>query len=599
MVEIGGRPILWHIMKHYAHYGFKEFVVALGYKGEVIKRYFLDYHSLSGSMTRRPRERAASTAHDRDCEDWTVHLVDTGLDTITGGRVQAAASRWLERRARSCSPTATASATSTSTSCSRSTARTAARHGHRRAPAGALRRPRSSTATWSRSSPRSRRSARAGSTAASWCFEPAVFDYLDGDDSSLEARRARAAGRGRPARGLPPRRLLAVHGHAARQAASSRACGSSGSAPWKVWAMSVELLARSPDARHRRHRPGRRLAGAAPARRRAPTSSAWSATGCRRASSSARGSIERVNVVRGDVRDQALLERVLGEYEIDTVFHLAAQTIVGIANRNPVSTFETNIAGTWALLEACRRSPTVKQIVVASSDKAYGDHESCRTTRTTPLAGPPSLRRQQVVRGPDRADATPTTYGLPVVDHPLRQLLRRRRPQLEPHRARARSARSPRRAAGHPLRRPVRPRLLLRRGRRRRLHAPRRAAGRATATLRGEAFNFSNEIQVTVLDLVGRILALMDSTLEPDVRNEATQRDPPPVPQRRARRATMLGWRPSFTLDEGLRAHDRLVPRLPRRAGRMTPRSPPAAPAAARGSQPSSSLGARRSRTRC
>ena len=67
--------------------------------------------------------------------------------------------------------------------------------------------------------------------------------------------------------------------------------------------------------------------------------------------------IDRVNVVRGDVRDQALLERILGEYEIDTVFHLAAQTIVGIANRNPVSTFETNIQGTWALLEACRRSP--------------------------------------------------------------------------------------------------------------------------------------------------------------------------------------------------------------------------------------------------
>src|SRR5688500_12749570 len=88
--------------------------------------------------------------------------------------------------------------------------------------------------------------------------------------------------------------------------------------------------------------------------------------------------IERVKVVRGDVRDQAVLERVLGEYEIDTVIHLAAQTIVTIANRNPVSTFETNVAGTWALLEACRRSPLVKQIVLASSDKAYGD---CDTDR--------------------------------------------------------------------------------------------------------------------------------------------------------------------------------------------------------------------------
>src|SRR3982751_5526153 len=84
--------------------------------------------------------------------------------------------------------------------------------------------------------------------------------------------------------------------------------------------------------------------------------------------------LERVKVARGDVRDQAVLERILGEYEIATVIHLAAQTIVTIANRNPVSTFEANVGGTWALLEACRRSPRVAQIVLASSDKAYGDH---------------------------------------------------------------------------------------------------------------------------------------------------------------------------------------------------------------------------------
>src|ERR671935_633507 len=85
------------------------------------------------------------------------------------------------------------------------------------------------------------------------------------------------------------------------------------------------------------------------------------------------GSLDSVKVVRGDVADQATVERALGEYEADTVFHLAAQTIVQIANRNPVSTFETNVRGTWSLLEACRRSPRVRQVVVASSDKAYGD----------------------------------------------------------------------------------------------------------------------------------------------------------------------------------------------------------------------------------
>jgi CDP-glucose 4,6-dehydratase len=93
---------------------------------------------------------------------------------------------------------------------------------------------------------------------------------------------------------------------------------------------------------------------------------------------------DRVRVVRGDVRDQELLERALGEYEIASVFHLAAQTIVGVANRNPVSTLDTNIRGTWALLEACRRSPTVQQIVLASSDKAYGDQEILPYTETAP-----------------------------------------------------------------------------------------------------------------------------------------------------------------------------------------------------------------------
>ena len=99
------------------------------------------------------------------------------------------------------------------------------------------------------------------------------------------------------------------------------------------------------------------------------------------------GSLEQTRIVRGSVQDQALMERVLGEYEIATVFHLAAQTIVGIANRNPISTFESNIQGTWALLEACRRSPKVEQIVIASSDKAYGDQEQLPYQENAPLQG--------------------------------------------------------------------------------------------------------------------------------------------------------------------------------------------------------------------
>src|ERR1043165_3667491 len=74
MVEIGGRPILWHIMKHYAHHGFKEFFVALGYKGEIVKRYFLDYQSLSGSMT-LDLSSGSVQSHSNECEGWTVHLM--------------------------------------------------------------------------------------------------------------------------------------------------------------------------------------------------------------------------------------------------------------------------------------------------------------------------------------------------------------------------------------------------------------------------------------------------------------------------------------------------------------------------------------------
>jgi glucose-1-phosphate cytidylyltransferase len=87
MVEVGGRPILWHIMKGYAHYGYKEFAVALGYKGEVIKRYFLDYARLNSSFT--VNLNSGDVMRRQPCrDDWTVHLIDTGLYTITGGRVK-------------------------------------------------------------------------------------------------------------------------------------------------------------------------------------------------------------------------------------------------------------------------------------------------------------------------------------------------------------------------------------------------------------------------------------------------------------------------------------------------------------------------------
>ena len=92
-------------------------------------------------------------------------------------------------------------------------------------------------------------------------------------------------------------------------------------------------------------------------------------------------------VVRGDLIDLELVERVLNEYEVETVFHAAAQTIVGTANRGPISTFESNIRGTWCLLEAARRSELIKQVIVASSDKAYGAHDELPYLEDAPLQG--------------------------------------------------------------------------------------------------------------------------------------------------------------------------------------------------------------------
>lgn len=88
LVEIGGRPILWHIMKHYSHYGFRQFVLALGYKGEMIKRYFLDFYTLDHDFSVSLENGQVRTLNHRDVEPWQVHLMDTGLTTGTGGRLK-------------------------------------------------------------------------------------------------------------------------------------------------------------------------------------------------------------------------------------------------------------------------------------------------------------------------------------------------------------------------------------------------------------------------------------------------------------------------------------------------------------------------------
>jgi CDP-glucose 4,6-dehydratase len=260
--------------------------------------------------------------------------------------------------------------------------------------------------------------------------------------------------------------------------------------------------------------------------------------------------IDRVKVVRGDVRHQATLERALGEFEIDTVIHLAAQTIVTIANRNPVSTFDTNVRGTWALLEACRRSPTVKQVVLASSDKAYGECAALPYDEETPLRGchPYDVSKScaDLI-----AHTYAKTYGTPVaitrcgnfygggdlnwnriVPGTIRSALRGERPII--------------RSDGEY----VRDYFYVEDGAAVYTLLAERLA--QTPELKGQAFNFSNEIQVTVRDLTRRILALMQSPLEPEVLNQATHEIRHQYLSAEKARTT-LGWKPLFTLDEGLR----------------------------------------------
>jgi len=259
--------------------------------------------------------------------------------------------------------------------------------------------------------------------------------------------------------------------------------------------------------------------------------------------------IEKIKVIRGDINDQALLERTLGEYEIDTVIHLAAQTIVSIANRNPISTFETNIGGTWRLLEACRRSPTAKQIVIASSDKAYGDQDLLPYDETTPLQGqhPYDVSKScaDLI-----AHTYAETYGLPVaitrcgnffgggdlnwnriIPGTIRSIIRGDRPII--------------RSDG----KFIRDYFYVEDG----------ASAYMTVVeklyekpeLKGEAFNFSNELQITVLELVNKILEMMGSTLEPVIRNSVSNEIKNQY-LNAEKAKSKLNWRPIYTLEEGL-----------------------------------------------
>lgn len=260
----------------------------------------------------------------------------------------------------------------------------------------------------------------------------------------------------------------------------------------------------------------------------------------------------RVNVVPGTITDAGTVERALNEYEIDTCFHLAAQAIVGAANRSPVSTFESNIRGTWTVLEACRTARLVERVVVASSDKAYGSQPQLPYTEEMPLLGvnpyDASKACVEVLVRSYRA-----TFGLPVavarcaniygggdlnfsrlVPGTIRSVLRGERPVI--------------RSDGTPIRDylyvddAVAAYLTL-------------GEQMAHPEVLGTAFNFGPGSPISPLDLVRSVLDLCDARdVEPDVRGRGSL--PGEIDRQyldSARAVRVLGWQARVALDDGLR----------------------------------------------
>lgn len=261
------------------------------------------------------------------------------------------------------------------------------------------------------------------------------------------------------------------------------------------------------------------------------------------------GLSKRVRVVNGDLCDLELMERVLAEYEISTVFNLAAQTIVTIANASPLSTFEANVRGTWVLLEACRRVPFVKQIVTASSDKAYGEQKVLPYKEDMSLAGqhPYDVSKScaDLI-----AHSFAHTYGLPVVitrcgnffgggdlnwnrivPGTIRSVLRGERPII--------------RSDGKFLR----DYIYVEDGAEACILLAEKLA--ENPNLKGEAFNFSTESPLTVMDLVQQILKSMNSQLEPVILSQASNEIKDQyLCSEKARE--QLGWKPQFAFDEAM-----------------------------------------------
>lgn len=259
---------------------------------------------------------------------------------------------------------------------------------------------------------------------------------------------------------------------------------------------------------------------------------------------------KRVVCVRGAVEDFDLVERTLNEYEIEVVFHLAAQTLVGIANENPRSTFSSNIAGTWNVLEAVRRARRVRAVILASSDKAYGTQDKLPYREDSPLLGrhPYDVSKScadligQMYSHTYRTPVAITRCGNffgggdlnfnRIVPGTIRSLLQGERPIIRSDGTLIRDY--------FYIKDAVEAYILV-------------AEALLNSRALGEAYNFSNELQVTVLELVSCIQRLMGrEDLEPVILNGASNEIPHQyLDAEKARNE--FGWKPRYTLEQGLK----------------------------------------------
>lgn len=405
LVTIGGMPLLWHIMKTYSHFGITEFVLALGYRGEMIRDYFLNFEEMKNDFTLDLRNRSARVIHHNAAlEDWKITFVDTGQSAQTGARIaqlepyvkdetffltygdgvaniDLAATLALHRRTRKM-VTLTAV--------------------HPESVFGIVEHEDGHVKSF-KEKPR-------GDTTINGGFfvcEPELFRYLSTNDDCIFEQE--------PLRALAEEGKLGAYDHAGfwycvdtyKHYEDLNKRWAAGDRPWAVWeqgpATPIQTVAPTPVAPMPQasapHAPktilvtgGTGLVGGhvvEAALTKYPGAHVVVLVQSIQPQSyfAERGLEKRVTCVYGDVRDARTVRDAVLNFQCDTILHLAAQPIVNVALANPHETWETNLMGTVNVLEAARTSPWVKAIVVASSDKAYGDAKFQPYTEEHPLEG--------------------------------------------------------------------------------------------------------------------------------------------------------------------------------------------------------------------